>query len=165
MAEPRKLRIYQYVNRPYERVREAFLERGQEILQRATTSAAARADALAATLRVTAAGIEIGVDVKIRVTRIREEEWVKGASPVTRVSLSWEAAKATALFPSMQAELSLWPLYAEETQLELVGEYHPPLGVVGNALDAMVGHRLAEASTHRFLDDIVEQLRRELPTH
>lgn len=63
----------------------------------------------------------------------------------------------------MTAELSLWPLTSTETQLEILGAYRPPLGIVGNALDAAVGHRLAEATVHRFLDDVVEQLRRELP--
>ncbi len=162
MLEPRPLRVYQYVNRPYERVREALYERGQELFQRATMSAAARTDVLAATLRVNASGIEIGVDVRIHLQRIRDEEWVKGLAPVTRVSLTWEAARATALFPSMNAELSVWPLYAGETQLELVGEYRPPMGVLGNALNALAGHRLAEAATHRLLDDLVEQLRREI---
>ncbi|MGD0526293.1 MAG: hypothetical protein ABSE49_14170, partial [Polyangiaceae bacterium] len=66
--------------------------------------------------------------------------------------------------PSMQLELSTWALSSTETQLEIVGEYRPPLGVVGNALDAAVGHRIAEASVHRFLDEVIEQMKRDLPT-
>jgi hypothetical protein len=62
----------------------------------------------------------------------------------------------------MKAELSLWPLTSSETQLEIEGAYRPPLGVVGAAADAALGHRLAEATVHRFLDDVVEQVRREL---
>jgi hypothetical protein len=60
----------------------------------------------------------------------------------------------------MSAELSAWPLSASETQLEIEGVYEPPLGVVGTAIDTAVGHRIAEASVYRFLEDIVEQLRR-----
>jgi hypothetical protein len=63
----------------------------------------------------------------------------------------------------MQAELSFWPLTSTETQLELEGAYEPPLGLVGGAIDAAVGHRLAEAVVHRFLNDVVEQLRRDIP--
>ena len=63
----------------------------------------------------------------------------------------------------MHLEMSAWPLSATETQIEIAGEYRPPLGVVGNAIDAAVGHRIAEASVHRFLEDVVEQIRRELP--
>ena len=62
----------------------------------------------------------------------------------------------------MKAELSFWPLTATETQLELTGAYEPPLGALGKAVDAAIGHRIAEATVHRFLDDLVEQLRREL---
>lgn len=162
MRQPRKLRCYQYVERPYEAVRNLLRERPLEVLQRATTSAASRADALAAKLRVGVAGVEIGVDVKIHVTAIRDDEGVGGLSPVTHVMLTWEAAKAAALFPLMSAQLSAWPLSASETQIEIEGEYRPPLGAVGEAIDAAVGHRIAEASVHRFLEDFVQQIRQEL---
>jgi hypothetical protein len=164
MSEPRKLRCYEYVNRPYERVRALLRDRGHELFQHATSTAASRADSLVSTLRVGVGGIEIGVDAKIQIRGTRDEDWIAGLSPVTRMTLGWEAARATALFPSMEAELSAWPLYATETQLEIEGRYTPPLGIVGNAVDAIVGHRLAEATVHRFLEDIVEEIRRELPT-
>jgi hypothetical protein len=163
MNELRKLGCYEYVNRGYERVRGLLRERGADLFQRATTSAAVRADALASTLRVSAGGLEIGVDVHINVHDVRAEEWVPGLAPVTRMRLSWQAARASAIFPSMRAELSAWPLARTETQLEIEGVYTPPLGVVGNALDVILGHRLAEAAVHRFLEDVVEHLRRELP--
>ena len=67
------------------------------------------------------------------------------------------------VFPVMNAELLFWPLSSSETQLEIEGAYRPPLGIVGNALDAAIGHRVAEATVHRLLEDLVEQLRRELP--
>jgi hypothetical protein len=62
-------------------------------------------------------------------------------------------------------ELSAWPLSSTETQLEIVGEYRPPMGVVGKAMDAAVGHRIAEASVHSFLEDVVEQMKHDLPTN
>lgn len=165
MSEPRKLRCYQYVNRPYEQVRALLRHEPLELLQRATTSAAARAGALAANLHVTVGGIEVGVDVKPYLQKIREEGTVAGLSPVTCLEIGWEASRAPGLFPSMQhLELSAWPLSSTETQLEVTGEYRPPLGAVGNVVDAAVGHRIAEASVHRFLDDVVEQMKRDLPT-
>jgi hypothetical protein len=36
------------------------------------------------------------------------------------------------------------------------------MGVLGTALDAVVGHRIAEASVHRFVRAIVERLRQDL---
>ena len=165
MSEPRKLRCYQYVNRPYEKVRALLRDRGAELFQQATSSASARADALASTLHVGVAGLELGVDVRIHIRGTRDEAWIAGLAPVTRMALAWEAARATAWFPSMDGELSMWPLFATETQLEIEGRYTPPLGIVGTAVDAMIGHRVAEAAVQRFLEDIVEQIRRELPVH
>jgi hypothetical protein len=163
MSEPRKLRCYQYVNRAFPAVRELLRQRPLGVFQHATTSAAARANDLTASLHASVAGLDVGVDVSIHVQAVRDDEGVAGLSPVTRITLAWEATRATALFPVMTAELSLWPLTSSETQLEILGAYRPPLGIVGSAVDAAVGHRLAEATVHRFLDDVVEQLRRELP--
>ncbi|CAN5917210.1 hypothetical protein BH11MYX2_BH11MYX2_40010 [soil metagenome] len=85
MSEPRKLRCYEYVDRPYERVRAALHERALETFQRATASATTRANALAATLRVSAAGIAVGVgvDVRIHVKSVRDEEAIAGLWPET----------------------------------------------------------------------------------
>jgi hypothetical protein len=163
MSEPRKVRCYQYVNRPYDAVRELFHQRPLEAFQRATRSAAERANAVEASLRAGVAGIDVAVEVRIKVQGIRDEEGVPGMSPVTKLTLSWEATRAPGLFPVMHAELSVFPLTSTETQLELEGTYHPPLGVLGNAADAVLGHRVEEATVHRFLDDVVEQIRRELP--
>jgi hypothetical protein len=163
MTEPRTLRCYQYINRPYSEVREVLRSRPLEVLQRATTSAAARAKALAANLKVSLGGVEVGVDVRTYLHGIRDDEPVAGLAAVTRVDIGWEAVRTPTLFPVMRAQLSAWPLTSTETQLEIEGEYKPPLGVVGTLVDAAVGHRVAEASVHRFLEDTVEQLKRDIP--
>ena len=62
----------------------------------------------------------------------------------------------------MSAELRVYPLSFTETQVELVGNYDPPMGALGTALDAVLGHRIAEASVHRFVRAIVERLRQDL---
>jgi hypothetical protein len=162
MSEPRRLRCYEYVNRPYDDVRRTLHVRALDVFRRATTVAAERADALTAALRLPIGAVEVGVPVHIHVRNIHDEPGQASVSAVTRVAISWEAARAAGLFPAMSAQLSAWPLSAVETQLEIEGEYRPPLGVVGNAIDAAVGHRVAEAAVKRFLDDVVEQLRREL---
>ena len=66
------------------------------------------------------------------------------------------------LFPLVKANLSIYPLTATETQLDFKGLYEPPLGPLGKALNAMVGHRIAEVSVHRFLSDVAEYLRKTL---
>ena len=164
MSEPRKLRCYQYVNRPYEQVRALLRHEPLELLQRATTSAAARAGTLAANLHVTVGGIEVGVDVKPYLQNPRgrnRRRSLPGHVPGDRLG---GQPRARAIPFDAALELSAWPLSSTETQLEVTGEYRPPLGAVGNVVDAAVGHRIAEASVHRFLDDVVEQMKRDLPT-
>jgi hypothetical protein len=66
------------------------------------------------------------------------------------------------LFPLMKAEISVYPLTATETQLDFSGLYEPPLGPLGKAANAIVGHRIAEVSVHRFVNDVAEYLRQAL---
>jgi hypothetical protein len=159
MSEPRQLRSYEYVNHPYASVRDTLQADAHGILQRATSTAATRASDLGATLRVEVAGLELATDVSIAVTTIGEAEDPIGHHPVTRFHVAWQARRHTALFPIMEAQLSVYPLSADETQLDLLGHYRPPGGVVGNALDALVGHRIAEATVHRFLQDVADYLK------
>ena len=63
------------------------------------------------------------------------------------------------LFPLMEGELSIYPLTSTETQLDFSGVYKPPFGPVGKTMNAIVGHRIAEASVHRFVDDVAGYLR------
>jgi len=58
----------------------------------------------------------------------------------------------------MNAELSVYPLTPTETQLDFLGRYEPPLGIVA-ALDAMVGRHIAQASVPRFVTDVAKYLR------
>ncbi len=161
-GQTRCLRCYAYVNWPYDAVRALLHDRPVEVLRGATTSAASRAKDLAGSMRVAVAGLELGVQVSMHVLAVRDDEGVAGLSPVTRVNLAWEAARAPSLFPFMSAHLSAWPLTSTETQIEIEGDYTPPLGALGAAIDAVVGHRIAEAAVRQFVDDVVEQMRQEL---
>jgi hypothetical protein len=53
-------------------------------------------------------------------------------------------------------------LSSEETQLDLHGFYLAPFGVLGGAFDALAGHRVAEASVRRFVEDVARYLREDL---
>jgi hypothetical protein len=163
MTEPRHLRSYVFIDRPYAQVRACLRRQTLDVLQRATNSAAARGEELVTSLTLALDGVEVAVDARIYVHRIREEEGVAGLAPVTVIEVGWEGKRAPALFPTMRAELSAWPLTADETQLELTGSYSPPLGIMGSLADAAALHRVAEAVVQRFLEDIARELRRELP--
>ena len=60
MNEPRTLRYYGYVERPYEQVRALLQSGALELFQRATAAAAERGRSLVAHLHVRLEGIEIG---------------------------------------------------------------------------------------------------------
>jgi hypothetical protein len=161
MSEPRELHCYQYVNVDYAAVRNALHRDALGIFQRATATAISRASELFSTLHVSLGALEIGVDVRIAVRAVNDKVTALGDHK-TELELSWTATNGAALFPSMEATLSVYALSSQETQLDLHGRYRPPLGVVGNALDALVGHRIAEASVLRFVQGVATRLSTEL---
>lgn len=163
MSKGIQIRAYDYVNHPYEQVRDALRDHALAVFQSATKAAASRARSTASQLRVNIAGIEVATEVAISVTHVEESDQGGTSAPETRMQLVWEAAKAPRLFPFMWAEFAVYPLTATETQLDFSGMYEPPLGVVGSAMNALVGHRIAEASVHRFVTDVAEYLRTTLP--
>lgn len=158
----RQIRCYDYVNRPYERVRDAVTKNALAVFQSATKNAASRAESVAAELRVDFGGIGIKTDIKIVVRGVEEKPPDSVSTPTTTLQLEWEAATMPRLFPLMKGELSVYPLTSTETQLDFLGDYEPPFGAVGKTMNAIAGHRIAEASVHRFLADVAEYLRQTL---
>jgi len=161
MSGPRGLRFQEQVDRSYGAIRDLLHREPLAVLQRATTSAVPRTNVPVATLHAQVGGVEIGVDVRVRITRTRDQPHPSGA-PVTRLDLSLEATSAPALFPAMLAELSARPVSARETLLELDGNYWLPFGALGNAIDAAVGHRVAEPVVRRLLADLAAQIRADV---
>ena len=161
MSKGREIRCYDYVNHPYEQVRDALRQNALTVFQSATKAAASRAQSIAVELHFDSGGIGIKTDISISVKNV--EEKVDAVShPVTRLLLEWEAATMPRLFPLMKAELSIYPLTTTETQLDFSGIYEPPFGAVGKAMNAVVGHRIAEVSVHRFINDVAGYLRHAL---
>src|SRR5262249_47925885 len=140
MSKNRELRCFDYVNQPYARVRDALVTHALEVFRSATRSAASRAQSVASQLRVDIGGIEVGADIDIVLRGIDEPPPGDPAAPQIVLQLEWEAAKRPRLFPFMQAELAVYPLTPTETQLDFWGHYEPPLGIVGTAMDSIVGH-------------------------
>jgi hypothetical protein len=161
MAIPRELHCYAYVSRPYARVREILTRDPVRFLRCATSAAATRAQELVAHMKLEMGLFAIDRDVTLDVTLMDETRPPPAAPvlPAMALAITWRAAKSAPLFPSMRAELTVYPLSAHETQLDLRGWYTPPGGMLGGAVDAIVGHRIAEASVHRFLEDVVDRLR------
>jgi len=159
MSKGPEIRCYDYVNHPYERVRDALRQDALHVFQSATKAAASRAQSIASELHVDIGGVGVKADIRISVTNIEEKVLDAMSTPATRLLLEWEAATKPRLFPLMKAELSIYPLTSTETQLDFLGLYEPPFGAVGKAMNAIVGHRIAEVSVHRFISDVAGYLR------
>ena len=144
MSTGREIRSYDYVNHPYERVRKVLTQ------------------SVAAELHVDFGGVGVKTDIKILVKGIEEKVSDSSSTAATRLLLEWEAATMPRLFPLMKAELSVYPLTSTETQLDFSGVYKPPFGAVGKTMNAIVGHRIAEVSVHRFVSDVAAYLRHAL---
>ena len=162
MSKGRHIRTFDYVNHPYDQVRAALRDGIGDVLRGATHSAASRAYAVATELHVNIGGIDVGTEIAVDVWSIDEDPKGPLGGATTRIELEWEAAKAARLFPFMKGRLSAYALGARETQLDFEGDYEPPLGLVGSALDSVVGHRIAEASVRRFITDVATHLRETL---
>ncbi len=162
MSKGREIRCFDYVNHPYEQVRDALSKDSLAVFQSATKAAASRARSVASELRVEIGGIGVEADIIISVKKVEEKASEAMAGPVTRLQLEWQAAKLPSLFPLMKANLLIYPLTSTETQLDFSGLYEPPLGAVGKAMNAIAGHRIAEVSVHRFVSDVAGYLRQAL---
>jgi hypothetical protein len=162
VSKDKTIRVYDYINHPYESVRQKLSAEALEVFRSATKVAALRAKSVASELHVNFAGIEVGTDISIAIKSIENEPKTVSSPPMTKIKLEWESASMPRLFPFMRAKLSVYPLTATETQLDLSGNYEPPFGVVGNVIDSVLGHRIAEAAVHQFIRDIAVYLRAEL---
>jgi hypothetical protein len=80
------------------------------------------------------------------------------------VGLRWEAAGAAgALFPVLDANLSISPAGEHTARLALAGSYRPPLGRLGGGLDRAVMHRVAAATMRSLLRGVAEALASPAP--
>jgi hypothetical protein len=165
MSETHAIHCYEYVNRPYGAVSEALVKDAVGLFERATTSATGRAHSLVSTLKVRIAGFEVGKKVVVEVKRVDRHAHAPGhmAPEATQLQIDWRAETATALFPAMHATLTIYPLGPNETQLDLQGTYDPPGGAFGDVADRLLGHRIADASVHTFLESLAQRVSEELP--
>jgi hypothetical protein len=162
MISGRKISSYDYVNHPYERVCAALKQDGITVFRSATRAAASRAQSVAAELHVDFAGLGVKADINIVLKGIEEKPRDDISAGSTKLLMEWEAATLPHFFPLMRGELSAYPLTATETQLDFCGTYEPPFGAMGKTMNAIVGHRIAEASVHRFVSDVAGYLRQAL---
>jgi hypothetical protein len=73
---------------------------------------------------------------------------------MTSLPLTWEPVGLEGLLRRLDANIELGFLGEDRTQLAISARYRPPLGVVGQAVDRVLLHRVAEATLKDFLDRV-----------
>lgn len=156
----RELRSGRSVDRPYTNVKDAIESDALGLFQSATTSATAGVELPDATLNATFGGHDVHRDVHIEITSFDTSGRPPSALvlPGFAVAFRWWAASAPSLFPTMRATLTAYPLSDAVTQLDFHGWYTPPGSALGFVAEALNQHRIAEASVHGFLQDVVRRL-------
>lgn len=118
-------------------------------------SRAAYADELSAVIRVGPFGGAAGASKLVR---------VRFLDPVCRgdvmtLALRWEATGVTgALFPVLDADITLTPAGQHATRLALAGCYRAPLGRLGAGLDTAILNRVATATIRALLRNVADSL-------
>ena len=163
MSDTREIRYFDYVNADYERVRDVLQSAPLAVCHSATKTAAEPGGDHTAALHFGVGGFALGTDVDITVRNVEERPATPRHAETTTLTFEWQAAGYPWLFPFMHAELTAYPINDSNTQLELVSRYAPPLGAVGAAVDALIGHRIAHVCVDRFLADVAGHLRATLP--
>lgn len=136
---------YAYLDLPAGVVRARLLEGSPAWLDPMATRAAAQGDALR--IRLGPQGTHGAFTKKVEVHL---------GQPVARdaatlIPLTWHATGATALFPVFSGDIEIAAIGPAESQLSIWGQYDPPLGTIGEALDRFGLHHVAEASVRTFL--------------
>lgn len=139
------------VDLPATEVCRAVLD-GTALLAESASSAYARGESLR--MRVGPAGSRSGF---AKTVELAVGEPIARDDSVT-IPLMWEVAGAAGLFPRLDASLEIAPVSADLTQITLFGRYDPPLGRLGEGLDRLVLHRLAENTIAMFLAEVAERI-------
>ncbi|MGA3036579.1 MAG: hypothetical protein ABSE64_03760 [Vulcanimicrobiaceae bacterium] len=97
-------------------------------------------------------GIEREVDVKFVAVHGHKGERILH----DELQFVWEP-EGGGPFPTFTGTLKMHPL-GNDSEIVLSGEYQPPLGIVGEAFDAVIGKRIAEATCQVLLDTLQQEL-------
>lgn len=73
-------------------------------------------------------------------------------------NIAWRAQRSDRVFPRFVGELELTQTSATTSHLTLVGGYQPPISVIGDAGDRLVGRHLADAVIRTFLERIAVRM-------
>jgi hypothetical protein len=153
----RELHAYAYVEAPFDLCIRLLAENATRVLQQATDESAEQARVLSRPLAVEVGGFSVSHEAVIEVGEFEPRQLTSAVVP-----LRWQAETGRLLFPTMEAELEVSALVFDPplTQVTLRGTYEPPMGAIGAGADRLALGKLAEATVHRFVHEVADQLRR-----
>lgn len=108
--------------------------------------------------------VDDGVIVAMRALGVEVDAVVEvgeASAPGDRVRVrpvAWRAHNADRIFPRMVGELELSEVDGPHCQLTLIGGYEPPISVVGDAADRLVGRHVATSVVCDLLDDVAHRM-------
>jgi hypothetical protein len=74
------------------------------------------------------------------------------------IPISWQPTFGRKLLPVMNGKVDVSPVSSDETRLTVSGMYEPPLGRVGEQIDEVLMHNVAEGTVKELAEQIAERL-------
>ncbi|MDA8196963.1 MAG: hypothetical protein M0019_07145 [Actinomycetota bacterium] len=73
------------------------------------------------------------------------------------IPICWAPISASYMFPRLEGELEFTESDPGNVRISLRGSYRAPLGLLGEHMDRMVMHRMAESTVRNFLGRVVDR--------
>ena len=145
----RQVQFVRSVDLPYGQIRCRLRDGAQALLGKPD------ADGAVATLAAHFGDVEISRDMKVRIIDFIE---ANEASTGCTLLLTGDASEHPDLFPHLEARLDAVSVGDDRTVVFFAANYTPPLGVVGNAVDAVLLHKFAEDSLEALFSGAIGRL-------
>lgn len=94
---------------------------------------------------------------------MRKRVVVEVGSPVfagnwTEIPVTWKATFPQKLFPVLVGKVELAPIEPSVTRLTVSGVYEPPLGKIGEQLNELLMHNVAEGTVKEIAESIAQRV-------
>lgn len=142
---------FTYAHRPMENILDLFSAEPDEWVSQIFQQALEDSDLVR---------VRLGVGERIRLSK---EAWVQLGEPEALQSgvlipIRIQVTGAPMLFPTLEGEIEIAAIGGEVTQLTLRGNYAPPIGAIGDAIDKVLLHRVVESSIKHFVEAMARSL-------
>ena len=160
MPTKTKVRWLDRVDRPYQKIQKLLSQNANEVFHLATSTAESQVETETADLHTKIGGREFRKDVMVKVQSCTDID--SDSDPKMIIDLQWKATESQFLFPTMCAQLHVFPIKDNLTQLDFQGEYEPPMGLLGKAIDKAMGQKIAEDCVRHFVEEVTDYLHKML---